>query len=99
MLCTYVHDLGALPIMTYFYFLVLKKKPRLLLGSRKLFAKRQVKILKIWVHIRNQPLLHYYLFNILEIQFLGFQKLGLGLGLGLGIGLTYLSYEVSVCKV
>ena len=42
----------------FFFLLVLKKKPRFLLGPRKLFPKRQVKILQIWGPILTK---HYFI--------------------------------------
>ena len=38
--------LRGIPIMAYPYFFVLKKKPRFLIEPRKLFPKRQLKILQ-----------------------------------------------------
>jgi len=49
--------LWVVPILVYPYLLTLKKKPRLLLYSRNLFPKSQVKILKIWAWMLRYQLL------------------------------------------
>ena len=73
--------LWAAPILVYPYLLMLKKKPRLLLYSRNLFPKSQVKILKIWAWMLRYQLLRQGAFVLCKEANFSFW-LGLGLGSG-----------------